>query len=225
MFNDLVEVVQDHVIEIDANDPYITTSLVRQGLMPCAPSGPSIAVSVRTLEIFRIANLRSPHFTINSFAKTICDLHTVVCRHCHVLLSLLIQKSMQLPFKPYLSRQLSICFDLYLAIRRGVDKRVQEALQRNSADWRLRNCCPACTYQLEGEKKLTFNLLFMMDGNDSLKRIRGRGPALNPDKEGEPTPRPSNERCDSRTCGEEYFLERERVDALGHAAAMENEVI
>ena len=53
-----------------------------------------------------------------------------------------------------------------------------------------------------------------MDGNDSLKRVRGRGPTAPDSDDGTPVMRPSNERPDNRTCGEEYFLSREVVDAL-----------
>jgi len=36
--------------------------------------------------------------------------------------------------------------------------------------WHLKNACPTCTYILQGEPELRFSLLYMMDGNDSLKR-------------------------------------------------------
>ena len=125
----------------------------------------------------------------------------------------------KLPFKPYLAHQLSLCFDLYLAIHRGVDQHVQTALNRDATDWHLQNCCPACTYQLEGEKELTFKLLFTMDSNGSLKHVCGHSPALSGDNEDKPTQRPSNKRPDTWTCGDEYYLEREMVDALGRALA------
>jgi hypothetical protein len=100
-------------------------------------------------------------------------------------------------------------------VRRLTDQRVKTALGRESSDWRLRHCCPACTYHLEGEKKLPFNILFAMDGNDSLKRVR-RGSPMAPDPGGgSHEMRPSNERPDNRTCGEEYFLSSKVVDALG----------
>ena len=92
-----------------------------------------------------------------------------------------------------------------------MEHQVKTALQHQAPDWHLQNCCPACTYYLEDEKKLTFELLFAMDGNDSLKRVRGRRPTL-PDNE--PALQPSNKRINTRTCGEEYFISREVVDTL-----------
>jgi hypothetical protein len=121
----------------------------------------------------------------------------------------------QVPFKSHFSRQISIAYDVYLAVRRITDQRVKTALERDSSDWRLRHCCPVCTYHLKGEKKLSFNILFAMDRNDSLKRVRGGGLMAPDPGGGSPEMRPSNECPDDRTCGEEYFLSSNVVDALG----------
>ena len=86
------------------------------------------------------------------FIKTLCNLHSA-------------------PFEPYISRQFSICFDLYLEMRSVTDIRVQVALERNSKDYRLCNNCPVCTYRLTNEPELQFSMLYTVDGNDSLKRI------------------------------------------------------
>ena len=48
---------------------------------------------------------------------------------------------------------------------------VSEALCRDSPDWELKNCCPACMYTLQDEPPLLFKMLYAMDGNDSLKRV------------------------------------------------------
>jgi hypothetical protein len=52
-----------------------------------------------------------------------------------------------------------------------VEKLVQIALLQDNPDWRIRNACPACTYKLEEETKLIFDMLYTFDGNDSLKQI------------------------------------------------------
>jgi hypothetical protein len=54
-----------------------------------------------------------------------------------------------------------------------VDARVSAALQRNAPDWRLLNACPCCTYVLEDEPALPFSMMVEMDGNNSLKRMKG----------------------------------------------------
>lgn len=67
--------------------------------------------------------------------------------------------------------QFSIAFDIYMDIRRQVEITVEKALLHDEADYCIKHACPCCTYELEGEMKLIYHLLFCMDGNDSLKRI------------------------------------------------------
>jgi ferredoxin-like protein FixX len=97
-----------------------------------------------------------------------------------------------LPFKPYCVQQFSVVYDLYLAILHGVKERVDKAIGRDAPDWRLKNCCPACMYKLEGEAELVFSMLVTADGNDSLKCVLCRG-ANEYDDEGNPIPGQSNE--------------------------------
>ncbi|KAJ6459830.1 hypothetical protein DFH09DRAFT_1348807 [Mycena vulgaris] len=89
---------------------------------------------------------------VQSWMKTLADLHG-------------------LDFKPYTAQQFTVCFDVYLEILQNLDARVKKALGRNAAEYRLKNNCPACTYKLEGEAKLIFEMLMTSDGNDSLKRV------------------------------------------------------
>jgi len=188
------KVIIDHI----AGDAYVTSSLVRHGLIPCAPFSPVVAFTVRTLEFYRVSHNRCPHISIHSFVKTLCDLY------CS-------------PFKPHLSRQFSISYDLYLEIRRVTNDRVQAALARNTADYRLRHACPACTYCLEDEPKLKFSMLYTVDGNDSLKRIvRGDAPPIDLTADAEPStvpilPTPS-EVLDLRIAGHAIYLTNEQVD-------------
>ncbi|KAG1734417.1 uncharacterized protein EDB91DRAFT_1238427 [Suillus paluster] len=142
-------------LTLNATDSFIASALVHQGVIPCSPISPSVAVTVDALEFYRIAHLCDPHFLIQAFVKTLCDLHTV--EYCR-----------------YLSRQLTIAFDLYLQVRSSVDALVAEVLNCNTPNWRLKHACPSCTYTLVDEEQLTFKLLYAMDGNDSLKRILRR---------------------------------------------------
>ncbi|KAK7013207.1 hypothetical protein R3P38DRAFT_2546483 [Favolaschia claudopus] len=88
---------------------------------------------------------------------------------------------------------------------------VKRVLGRGAADWRMKNCCPACTYKLEGEMKLVFQMLLTMDGNDSLKRVLRKDKGVN--ENGEST-RGECERPDPRAedAGGTYFLRRDEVD-------------
>ncbi|KAI6027836.1 hypothetical protein BKA83DRAFT_4471322 [Pisolithus microcarpus] len=142
---------------IRATDHFITSALMRQGVVPCSPIHPTAAVTFGALELFCIVQLHCPHFSIQAFVKTLCDLQGFV-------------------FQRYISRQFSITFDLYLQIRARVDSIVSQVLQRDSDDWRLKHTCAACTYKLTDEPELKFKLLYAMDGNDSLKRVIRRLP-------------------------------------------------
>ncbi|KAJ7237599.1 hypothetical protein C8J57DRAFT_1087371 [Mycena rebaudengoi] len=174
-------------------DKFTTSALVRQGLIPCAPFSPTFAVATRVLEMFRLARLRCPTLSIDSWVKTLHDLHGSA-------------------FRPYRAQQFTICYDLYLAIREVVHVRVTKAIGHDEADSRMKTCCPACTYKLEGEADLVFSMLVTMDGNDSLKRILRKDRHIYDDdgiqQHG------ANERVDPRTesAGGSYFLSHEKVD-------------
>ncbi|KAJ7017058.1 hypothetical protein C8F04DRAFT_980139 [Mycena alexandri] len=168
--------------------------MVSRGFVPCAPYKATVAFSIRLLEVFRIAHLRTPQLSIHAWIKTIADIHG-------------------LPFKPYRAQQFSTAYDLYLAILRRVKLRVQRVLGRNGRKWRMENCCPACMLKVEDEEELTFSILVTMDGNDSLKRVfRRESPDY--DNEGNPLPGVSKERFDPRVAdaGGDYFLPREQVN-------------
>ncbi|KAJ7926303.1 hypothetical protein B0H13DRAFT_2229407 [Mycena leptocephala] len=138
------------------------------------------------MELFRVAHLRTPTLAIQSWTKTLADLHG-------------------LPFKPYRVQQFLVAYDLYLAILRGVKEWVDKAIGRYVPDWRLKNS--------KGKAELVFSMLVTTDGSDSLKRVLRRG-ANEYDDEGNPIPGQSNERFEpwAATAGEPYFLSQEKVN-------------
>ncbi|KAG6881596.1 hypothetical protein C0993_000817, partial [Termitomyces sp. T159_Od127] len=170
----------------------IAASLIERGLLPSALYRPNIAFAIRVIELFCTIHLQCPCLAIQLFVKGLCDLYGV-------------------PFKPYLSKQFSIAYDIYLSICEETEKRVQAALDRNTPKWRLRNACPACTYKLAGEKSLVFDMLVTMNGNDSLKRVICREPVME-DENGELTLGTSKELQDDRDVLGDYYLDREAVD-------------
>ncbi|KAJ7309178.1 hypothetical protein DFH08DRAFT_823603 [Mycena albidolilacea] len=122
------------------------------------------------------------------------------------------QLAIQVPYHPYLCQQFSITYNLYLDLRRRTDERVMRALGCDST-WRLKHACPACTYKLEGEDALIFDVLSTMDGNDSLKRVLRRVKVtMAEDKMGEPVLGKSREQVDNRDAGDTYYIWRERVE-------------
>ncbi|CDO75946.1 hypothetical protein BN946_scf184873.g35 [Trametes cinnabarina] len=97
-----------------------------------------------------------------------------------------------------MKNELHDCLDVYLAVLRKIDKRVQQALNRDTADWRVKNACPACCYELDGEPHLTFARIIALDGNNSLKRVAKFG---------------DREVADTREFGEsDYYLPAAFVD-------------
>jgi hypothetical protein len=120
-----------------------------------------------------------------------------------------------MPFRPYLTKQFSICFDLYLSIHQEVDSRVQVALRREGANWRLQHACPACTHKLQDEPELDFSLLFCMDGNNSVKRIPRRAPGVQKPEDDDITVGVSTEHPDLRKVEGDYYLSQKIVDRWG----------
>ncbi|KAJ7027031.1 hypothetical protein C8F04DRAFT_1295641 [Mycena alexandri] len=168
--------------------------MVSRGFVACAAYKSKVVFSIRLLEIFRVAHLRTPQLSIHAWMKTIADLHG-------------------LPFKPYRAQQFSAAYDLYLAVLKRVKLRVRRVLGRNGPKWRMENCCPSCMLKVEDEEELTFSILVTMDGNDSLKRVFRRE-AAEYDDDGNPLPSVSKERFDPRVAdaGGDYFLRREVVN-------------
>ncbi|KAH7918250.1 hypothetical protein BV22DRAFT_1024902 [Leucogyrophana mollusca] len=177
-------------------DDFIASALIRQGVIPCSPISPSVGITINVLEFYRVAHQRSPHYSIQAFVKTICNLHGV-------------------QFQRYLSRQFSIAFDVYLQIRASVDLLVQDALCRDSKDWRLKHACPACTYSLKGEAPLKFKMLYAMDSNDSLKRVLRKVAGEREDDDLD-LPSSSAELPSSQQVGGDRYLPREYVDQFAN---------
>ena len=64
---------------------YIPSALVRQGMVPCSPILPSVAVTIDALELYHTSHLRCPHLSIQAFVKTLSDLHGVSTAHIYAL--------------------------------------------------------------------------------------------------------------------------------------------
>ncbi|KAJ7075628.1 hypothetical protein B0H15DRAFT_925383 [Mycena belliarum] len=178
-----------------ARDHFVASGLVNLGLIPCSPFSPTVAITVRALEVFRVTRLRCPRLGIQPYVRALCDIHGV-------------------PFRSYLSTQFSIAFDVYLATLAEVDRRVLRTLGRDTPNWRLKNACPACLYKLEGEDDIPLPFLTTMDGNNSLRRFqqmsrqddnRGEEDAGSPSSK-------SKARQDTREAVGDYYLSRDAVD-------------
>ena len=70
-------------------DPYILLAVVWQGMVPCSPVKPIHAFSIDALEFFWVTRNRNPHFSIQTFIKTLCDLQGVRIEfnnHCFIFI-------------------------------------------------------------------------------------------------------------------------------------------
>jgi hypothetical protein len=71
--------IETHQFEatLDAGGNGVAAALIRQGLVPCAPFRPTIAVLTRVLELYRVTHIRCPQLAVQSFCKSLSDLHEV----------------------------------------------------------------------------------------------------------------------------------------------------
>ena len=76
-----------------------------------------------------------------------------------------------MPFRRSWCGLFRIAFDVYLEVLDRVDKQVDSSLNRDDEDWRIKNICPCCSYELEDEPELRYKKLFCIDGNNSLKSV------------------------------------------------------
>ena len=59
------------------NNALVCSVLVHQGLVPCSQISPTTAITIEALEFYHVARNRNPHFSIQAFIKTMCDLQEV----------------------------------------------------------------------------------------------------------------------------------------------------
>ncbi|KAG1743589.1 uncharacterized protein EDB91DRAFT_1051106, partial [Suillus paluster] len=129
---------------------YPNETLIYHGYLGCSPLYLTVAISLRTLAAYHQSHRTCPRFSIQAQCKTLCHLHNI-------------------PYRAYLNTQFSAVYDVYLEILHRVKTRLNDALGRNTPNWRLLNSCPCCVYKLEGEPPLPFEWLVTVDGNNSLK--------------------------------------------------------
>ena len=95
-------------------------------------------------------------------------------------------KDLQQPYQPGIRNQIASGWDAYLSITREVQRRLDEALGRDTPNWRALNSCPCCQYEvchvhsysiftdlfkLVDEPQLKYRKISIVDGNTSLRRV------------------------------------------------------
>ncbi|KAI1782756.1 hypothetical protein LXA43DRAFT_904908 [Ganoderma leucocontextum] len=127
-------------------------ALVLAGYLGTTPVLPSLAISLKTLELFCVIRLFKASFSVESFAKMICYMYYV-------------------PYRRHYRTGLADAFDIYLTIQQRVEVQVMTALGRAGPDWRPVHGCPPCSYEVDGEEEATWSRMLVLDGNNSLKRM------------------------------------------------------
>ena len=93
---------------------------------------------------------------------------------------------MQRPYQPGIRDQIASGWDAYLSITQEVQQELDVQLQHDKPNWRARNSCPCCQYEvcdihfysistdffkLVGEPQLKYRKISIVDGNTSLRRV------------------------------------------------------
>ena len=82
-FNFVIEVLDIYTLAKNtailqtADSKSVAESLMLHGYVGNSPVTPSLAISVRTLDLFRRLRLRKPSFSVEAFAKVLCDCYNV----------------------------------------------------------------------------------------------------------------------------------------------------
>ncbi|KAI0674940.1 hypothetical protein C8Q78DRAFT_1075288 [Trametes maxima] len=157
-----IDIIDFHTLHYEARIPASSQCgtraewLVLSGYLGTTPIQPSLAISLKTLELFRSIRLFKASFSVEAFARLICHYYSM-------------------PYRRTYRTALSDAFDIYLRIMRDVEAGVSRALGRDTPNWRALNACPPCGYKLQDEPSLLYGRLYAMDGNNSLKRLAPLG--------------------------------------------------
>jgi hypothetical protein len=152
----------------------IVPHLISRGYLPTTPINPLVAISLRTLEFYKLLQQRKPSFSVEAFTKVLCDLYGV--SDCTFKLFQISDFS-EHPYRRRWCWLFGNVFETFLSIMRATDIRVNAALNCCSEHWRVLNTCSACMYELEGEPSLRYRFQISMDGNDLQKRMKDKGVA------------------------------------------------
>ncbi len=136
----------------------LTEDLVSARYLGTLPLYPSLAVSFKTLELFRCLKLFKPSFSTEAFTKLLCYLYYVSLSY-HDNSTRMLTSRYQMLYCRHYCTAISDAFDIYLVILCHIKQQVSDALGRGAPDWRAQNACPACTYEV----CTTFRLILPID--------------------------------------------------------------
>ncbi|KAF8317008.1 uncharacterized protein EI90DRAFT_3134060 [Cantharellus anzutake] len=143
----------------DPDETSTTIALLRSGYIPPTPVNPTVAISIRSLELLHGLMRSLLNFSVQSFARLLADLHCM---------------SRNVVYQPYLRTQVALAFDAYYSIVRRVNTFVKHVMGHDKLDYCLKNSCPACHYQLHDEPEHLVEFIVTGDGNTSLLHLPHR---------------------------------------------------
>ena len=163
-----IDVLDVYTLSSTAHISHSSTSasaaadLVSHGFLGSTPVSPSLAISLKTLELFRRICLRKPSFSIEAFVKVVCNLYNVrlIVDYRQILTS----SYKQMPYHRKYRVVLTGAFDIYLMILRDIDARVIVALGHDTPDWHVINACPPCGYKVSAQ---SFHILHVLTSQAS----------------------------------------------------------
>ncbi|KAG8722579.1 hypothetical protein FRC09_006050 [Ceratobasidium sp. 395] len=135
-----------------SGEVYPNETLIRGGCLASSPLVPVTAFSLDCLQLYRALWSRCSSYSIETFVKTLADIHHVHFHSYHVT---------------QFSRAFAVYDDLQLHLFKDLDK----LLSQTDANWHQKHKCPACSYKLNDELPLRPWMMFSMDGNNSLKQL------------------------------------------------------
>ena len=153
MYNFSLDSINIYTLESSINVPRAEDSaspveaLVLARYLSPTPISPTIAISISTLELYRLLRLRKPSFSVEAYTKVICDLYKVSpSQWLRYYL-----KTGQWPYRWRYRTAIANAFDVYLTIKCMVNDHIAAALGRDTPDWRVKNACPPCRYKVRVE--------------------------------------------------------------------------
>jgi hypothetical protein len=155
--------IKSHATIKRRDDQHRTIALVEAGYLGNSPEEPTMAISLKTLDLYRVLRQRKPSFSFESFAKVLCDLYQVresmLCHRKQFTLSSNPCAYAKTPYRRQWRIALADAFDVFLSIRHIVETRIAEALGRLTENWRVLNACPPCMYEVRNTNSSWINRL------------------------------------------------------------------
>ena len=145
---DIWSLARTITIRRDAESTSAAVDLMKHGFLAKSPSRPTVAISLKTLQLLYRLRQRKASFSIEAFAKVLCDYYQVRPLYIRYFGIYTDYTYLQIPFRRHLREIVADTFEVFLRILRRVEARVNAVLGWDSNEWRVKNECRACCYKV-----------------------------------------------------------------------------